>query len=218
MGAFAGTLTMTCYYVQGEIPEDFRESFIAALDKHRFKDINVDLDHEESIGWVTAQDPFDSEFELNKVLWGSYLVCALRHDIIRLPVTAFKMHLRKAADEYRKKTGKEKLSKGEMEEVKERLERQLRKKALPNIKTHDVVWNMDRGVLWLWTTNKKVNEQFLDIFNETFGLVLHEKNPYSQVEKMGFDADVLKRVTEIEPAAMSAPPGEPKRGRKKSAA
>lgn len=218
MGAFAGTLTMTCYYVQGEIPSDFRESFIAALEKHRFKDIEVELDHEESIGFVNAADPFDTEFELNKVLWGSYLVFALRHDVIRLPATAFKMHLKKAADEYRKKTGKEKLSKGELEEVKERLERQLRKKALPNIKTYDVVWNMDRGVLWLWTTNKKMNEQFVDLFQEAFGLLPLEKNPYSQIEKMGFEEDFLSRVIELEPAAMSAPPGEPKRGRRRSAA
>ncbi|MFO0744767.1 MAG: recombination-associated protein RdgC [Myxococcota bacterium] len=217
MGAFAGTLTMTCYYVQGEIPEGFRDSFVEALNKNRFNDINLDLDNEESIGWVTAQDPFDSEFELNKVLWGSYLVAALRHDVIRLPATAFKMHLKKAADEYRKKSGKEKLSKGELEEVKERLEKQLKKKALPNIKTYDMVWNMDRGSVWLWSTNKKVNEQFVDFFQETFGLVPHEKNPYSQIERMGFEEDVLGRLVELEPAAMSAPPGESKKRRKSAA-
>lgn len=217
MGAFAGTLTMTCYYVQGEIPEGFRDQFVDALNKNRFTDINLDLDNEESIGWVTAQDPFDTEFELNKVLWGSYLVAALRHDVIRLPATAFKMHLKKAADEYRKKTGKEKLSKGELEEVKDKLERQLKKKALPNIKTYDVVWNMDRGVVWLWSTNKKVNEQFVDFFQETFGLVPHEKNPYSQIERMGFEEDVLSHVVELESAAMSAPPGESKRKRKSAA-
>jgi len=218
MGAFAGTLTMTCYYVQGEIPDGFRDMFVDALNKSRFTDINIDADHEESMGWVMAQDPFDTEFELNKVLWGSYLVAALRHDTIRLPATAFKMHLRKACDDYRKKTGKEKLTKGETEEVKERLERQLKKKALPNIKTYDLVWNMERGVVWLWSTNKKVNEQFIDFFQETFGLSVHEKNPYSQIERMGFEEDTLARLIELEPASMSAPPGEPKRRRGKNAA
>ena len=141
-------------------------------------------------------------------------MAALRHDTIRLPATAFKLHLRKAVAEHLKKTGKEKLSKSEVDEVKERLERQLKKKALPNIKTHDVVWNMERGVVWLWSTNKKVNEQFVDFFQETFGVVPHEKNPYAQLEQMGLGEEALERVLELEPAAMSAPPGESKKRRR----
>jgi DNA recombination-dependent growth factor C len=214
MGALAGTITMTCYYVQGEIPKDFKTSYLEALRKNRFVDINLDLEHEESMGWVSIADPFDTEFELNDFLWGSYLMVALRHDTIRLPATAFKLHLRKAVAEHQKKSGKEKLSKAEVEEVKARLERQLKKKALPNIKTHDVVWNMDRGVVWLWSTNKKVNEQFVDFFQETFGLVPHEKNPYAQMEHMGLGEEALERVLELEPAAMSAPPGESRRKRR----
>jgi len=214
MGALAGTITMTCYYVQGEIPKDFKTSYLEALRKNRFVEINLDLEHEESMGWVAITDPFNTEFELNDVLWGSYLMVALRHDTIRLPATAFKLHLRKAVAEHLKKTGKEKLSKAEVDEVKERLERQLKKKALPNIKTHDVVWNMERGVVWLWSTNKKVNEQFVDFFQETFGLVPHDKNPYSQMEQLGLGEEGLERVLELEPAAMSAPPGETKKRRR----
>ena len=208
MGALAGTITMTCYHVQGEIPKDFKDRYLKALAKHRFTDINVDQDHEESIGWVTAADPFDVEFDLNKVLWGSYLLAAIRHDTIRLPATAFKLHLKRAVEEHCKKTGKEKLSKAEVEEVRDMLEKQLKKKALPNIKVYDMVWNMDRGVVWLWSTNKKVNEQFVDFFQETFELVPHEKNPYSQLEMLDFPEEVIAHVLEIEPAAMSAPPGD----------
>lgn len=214
MGALAGTITMTCYYVQGEVPKDFKTSYLEALRKNRFVEINLDLEHEESMGWVAITDPFNTDFELNDVLWGSYLMAALRHDTIRLPATAFKLHLRKAVAEHLKKTGKEKLSKAEVDEVKERLERQLKKKALPNIKTHDVVWNMERGVVWLWSTNKKVNEQFVDFFQETFGVVPHEKNPYAQLEQMGLGEEMLERVLELEPAAMSAPPGESKKRRR----
>lgn len=216
MGALAGTLTMSCYYVQGEIPKDFKTAFIEGLKKHRFQDINLDLEHEEALGWVTVSDPFNTEFELNDVLWGSYLMATLRHDTIRLPATAFKFHLKKAVLEHCKKTGKEKLSKAEVEEVRDRLEKQLKKKVLPNIKTYDVVWNMDRGVVWLWSTNKKVNEQFVELFQETFGVMPHEKNPYSQLEALGLDEGQLDRLLDLEPAAMSAPPGEGRR-KKKSA-
>jgi recombination associated protein RdgC len=216
MGALAGTITMTCYHVKGEVPKDFKERYLKALEKHRFTDINVDQDHEESIGWVTAADPFDTEFDLNKVVWGSYFLAAIRHDTIRLPATAFKLHLKRAVEEHCKKTGKERLSKAEVEEVRDLLEKQLKKRALPNIKVYDMVWNMDRGVVWLWSTNRKVNEQFVDFFEETFELVPHEKNPYSQLELLGFDDAQLGHVLEIEPASMAAPPGDPKAARQKS--
>ena len=218
MGALAGTITMTCYYVRGEIPKDFKTSYIDALRQNKFVDINVDLEHEESMGWVTIADPFNTEFELNDVVWGSYLMAAVRQDTIRLPATAFKLHLRKAVAEQTKRSGKEKLSKSEVEEVRDLLEKQLKKKALPNIKTHDMVWNMERGVVWLWSTNKKVNEQFVDFFQETFGLQPIEKNPYAQLEQLGITEEALERLLELEPAAMSAPPGEGKRKRKSQAA
>jgi hypothetical protein len=140
---------------------------------------------------------------------------ALRHDTIRLPATAFKLHLKKAVAEHMAKTGKERLSKAEVDEVRERLERQLKKRALPNIKTYDVVWNLDRGVVWLWTTNKKVNEQFVDFFQETFTLVPYEKSPYARLEQV-LDEASLEHLLELEPAAMSAMPGEGGRRRKKA--
>ena len=214
MGALAGTITMTCYYVQGEVPGDFKERFLEALSKNAFTDVNVDLDHEESIGWVTAEDPFDVEFDLNKVLWGSYFIAAIRHDTIRLPATAFKLHLKRAVEAQCRESGKERLSKAEVEEVRDILEKELKRRALPNIKVYDMVWNMDRGVVWLWSTNKKVNEQFVDFFQETFELVAHEKNPYSQLEMLDFDEALLAHALEIEPASMAAPPGDLKALRK----
>ena len=80
-----------------------------------------------------------------------------------------------------------------------------------------MVWNMERGVVWLWSTNKKVNEQFVDFFQETFGLQPIEKNPYAQLEQLGITEEALERLLELEPAAMSAPPGEGKRKRKSQA-
>lgn len=216
MGALAGTISVTTYYVRDEIPKDFKVSYIEALRRHRFTDVNLDLEHEESMGWVVLTDPFNTEFELNDILWGSYLMVALRHDTVRLPAAAFKLHLKKAIAEHLEKTGKERLTRAEADEVRERLERQLKKKVLPNIKTYDVVWNLDRGVVWLWSTNKKVNEQFVDFFQETFGLMPYEKSPYAQLEQVGLDADQLEHLLELEPAAMSAPPGEAGRRRRKA--
>jgi len=206
LGALSGTLTTTAYYIEGELPEDFRERYLEALSKQRFKDIDLALDQDESMGWVTINDPFDTDFELNKVLWGSYLMVAIRHDVIRLPSNAFKLHLAKAVQEYLQSHGKERISKPEQEEIKDQLQKQLKKRVLPAIKTFDLVWNVDRHQAWLFTQNKKLNELFVDMFEETFGLRAHERNPYSLVEHMPLEDQVFERMLSVEPAALAAPP------------
>ncbi len=206
MGALSGTLTATVYYVQGDLPDDFKERYLDALSKNCFTDVDLALEQDESMGWVNIADPFDTEFDLNKVLWGSYLMVSLRHDAVRLPAAAFKFHLNRAVKEYLAETGKERISKAEKEEVKDHLEKQLKKRVLPAIKTFDLVWNIDSGQAWFFTTNKKMNELFVDLFEDTFGLAAHERNPYSEVERLGLDEEQMDQVLRIEPAAFAAPP------------
>lgn len=206
MGALSGAITTTAFYIVGELPEAFRETYLDALGKNAFRDIDLALDHDESFGWVNSADPFDTEFELNKILWGDYLMVTLRHDVIRVPAAAFKFHLGKAMKEQCLATGKERLSKPEIEDLKERLERDLKKRVLPSIKTIDLVWNIQRGQAWLFTQNKGMIERFVELFEDTFGLQAHERNPYSLVEHMGLDDAALDKLFQIEPAAMAAPP------------
>jgi len=206
VGALSGTLTSTAFYVDGDPPEGFRDAYLEALGKHRFKEIDYALEQDESIGWVSITDPFDTDFDLNKILWGSYLMVSLRHDVVRLPAAAFRLHLAKAIAERLEATGRERLTKAEQEDVRDELEKQLRKRVLPAIKTFDLVWNLERKELWFFTQNKKMNERFVDIFDATFGLALRERNPYSLVEQMGLDDETFERLFRIEPAAMAAPP------------
>lgn len=213
MGALAGTITATCYYIRDEIPRDFKERYIEALNKNRFVEINFNLDQEESMGWVPISDPFRTNFDLEESLWGNYLIFALRHDTVRLPATAFKMHLKKAINEYLKESGKQRLSKTETEEIKDSLEKQLKRKALPNIRVYDIVWNLERGVVWLWTTNKKLNELFVEFFQDTFEIQPIERNPYSAIEEMGFEQDALDFILDLEPAALAVDPEGSRGGR-----
>lgn len=208
MGALTGSITFSTYYVDGEPDAGFKDEFIAAMNKRRFKEIDVAADLDESIGWTSISDPFDSEFELAKVSWGDYWVCALRQDVIRIPAAAFKLHFKKALGEYLAQTGKERATKAEEEEVKDHLEKSLRRRVLPSIRTYDVVWNLQRGVVWFWTTNKRMGEIFTDLFTDTFGFPLIPKNPYALLERMELPEELMKTAIAIEPAVMSAPPRE----------
>ncbi len=205
MGALSGSVTAAAYYVGGELPSDFRDRYVSALNGRKFREIDLNSDDDESLGWVSINDPFDNEFHLDKVLVGDYLMASIRQDTIRIPAAAFKLHLRKAIIEYCKETGREKVTKAEEEELRDTLEKQLRKRVLPSIRTFDMTWNIQRGKLWLWTTNKRTNEVFQELFQDTFELPLIPKTPYAQLERMDLGEDVLDRAVVIEPAALALP-------------
>lgn len=213
MGALEGPITYTTFYIQDEPSRDILNIVREGLKRDRFIDINHDLDQEESQGWTTIQNPLDVDFQNNPITIGQFIVASLRHDQIRLPATSVKLKLAKACEELRQKLGKEKLSKGEVEEVKERLERTLRRQALPRVKTYDMVWDTESRMVRFWSNSKKTIERFTGIFEDSFGYTLLEKCPYSELEhaqRMSLalvDESLLDVVVELEPAVLSLPPG-----------
>jgi len=204
MGALSGSVTATEFFVRGELPKDFRESYLERLQKRRFRDIDLKSDDDESMGWVTTLDPFATEFTLNDVLWGDYIMVTLRHDSIRIPPAAFKLHLNKEINEVKAAKGKEKLSKAEQEELKDALHKKLRKRVMPSIKTYDVVWNIDRNLVWLFTANKRVSETFQEFWADTFELPLVPKTPYSLLERLNDEA-LIEQALAVEPTNFASP-------------
>lgn len=202
MGALAGSVTASEFYVRGELPKDFREFYLQQLTKRRFKEIDVNSDEDESMGWVTTHDPFSSEFTLNDVLWGDYLLVTLRHDSLKVPAAAFKLYLQKEIAAALKESGKERISKTEEEELRDSLHKKLRRRVLPSIKTYDVVWNVERNLMWLFTTNKRVTEVFQELWGDTFELPIAAKNPFSLMERLN-DDKLLDASIAIEPANLA---------------
>lgn len=205
MGVFAGPINYTTFYVAAGVERDYRTIFLEKIGQNRFTDINVDLDEEEARGWVTIENPLVTDFDTNSVFWGEEVLLTLRHDVIKLSPTSVQIMLRRECESHREKLGKEKLSKTEIEEIKDHLLKTLRRKALPSIKTYDMAWNVEKGLVRFWSTSKKVNEAFVDLFQETFGVQPNEKNPYSELERLDFDEGRLDAICETEPAALAAP-------------
>jgi hypothetical protein len=208
MGALSGSMTATAYYVDGEIPKDFRTSYIERLTERRFREIDLASDQDEALGWVPSSNPFGTEFTLNDVVWNDYVLLNLRQDILRVPAGVFKMHLRKAIQDYCEEMGKEKPNKHEAENVRGLLERELRRKVLPVIRVFEAVWNMERRQLWFFTTNKRLNEIFQDMFTDTFGVTLIPRNAYSLLEKMDLSDERLAHAANLEPSFFAVPPGQ----------
>ncbi len=206
MGALTGSMTPTAYYVEGDLPDDFRNVFTKALGSRKFREIEVESDQDESLGWVDVSDPFDTEFMIERVVWNDYVLFALRQDQLRIPPAVFRLHFRRALTDYLDSQDRERATRAEEEEVRDMLEKQLRRRVLPSIRIFEVAWNLDRGEVWLFTPNKRVNEIFLDLFSDTFGMVLIPRNAYSRLERAGLDQEALDRISALEPTAFAVPP------------
>ena len=205
MGALSGSISTSAYYVDGKLEDGFRERFLEAMVRHGFRDIAVEGEDSESWGWVNIHDPFDAELRVDTVHWDSYFLFGLRQDVLRVPASLFKLYLKQRFEALKAEFGKDRLTKSEKENMKDLLERELRRKTLPSIKVHDVAWNLDRGELWLFATNKGVREQFEERFDRTFGLNLIPRNPYSLLERRGLDAAALAEAARLDTTVFSVP-------------
>jgi len=207
MGALSGSISTTAYYVEGTLQDGFREGFVQAMCKYNFNDISIESDDTESWGWTNIHDPFDTDLRVDNVHWGAYFLFGLRQDVLRVPAALFKLYLKRRVEAFKAEFGKDRLAKSEKDNLKELLDRELRRKTLPAIKVHDVAWNLDRGELWLFATNKAVREQFEERFDQTFGLNLIPRNPYSRLERRGLDDSALAEASRLDATVFALPEG-----------
>lgn len=203
MGALGGTLTYTSYLVLDEPSQDFKQTFIDGLNARCFRDIEVGAGQVDAFGWVSVDDLFATEFDWADVFRDPYICFSLREDRIKLPATVIKAHIRKREREYLKETGQEALSRSERGHLKEDVLLQLRRRAIPDIKVIDIVWNPLKGTLRFWTHSKRYREIFEELFVRTWGLNLIQQSPYALSVDGAEDADEkAKQVLDIVPASL----------------
>ncbi len=207
MGAFKGSMTATAWYVRGKLPKQLRDSFTRSLKARAFRDIEIESDQTESFGWVSALDAFDGDLTPDKWFYNDYVIFRLRQDVLKVAPSLFRLHLERARAEFLAESGRERLSRSEEDNLKELLERKLRRRLLPNTKVFEVVWNLDRGELWLFTSSQRLQEVFDDLFGKTFeGLTLAPRNVYSRLESLDLDDDQIDGVAHLEQTVFAARP------------
>lgn len=205
MPLLTGSMTTMAYFAQGDLPSDFKQSYLENLSKFRFREIESSSDRDEAAGWVTLEDPFNTEFDAEKVFFTDYVCMTLRVDKIRIPANVFKLHLQRALADNAAEKGKERLSKDEKDEVRDFLHVQLRRRVLPTIQTIDAAWNLETNRVWLFSQNKVVAELFEQLFHNTFGFTLAPKSPYIQLGYSGLSDDLRDQALNVEPAVFSIP-------------
>jgi len=186
LGLLAASGGFTRYRIVGEVNKQALREAPDRLKKYAFVDIDNSTE-ERSFGWVAFEDYLDAEWRSAPPEKGHYLAFTLRLDTRRISPAVFKKYLRLAIDqekEHNKGEGKAFISKDRKKEIAERVKLSLMSRALPIPAIFEVVWNTIDQVIWLCTTNGKIQQLFEDLFTMTFEMHLEPQTPANLAERI----------------------------------
>ncbi len=203
MGVLKGSIGYAKFHVRGALPDDVHQRFLARVRARAFKPLTPEDEDDASVGWMPIERPFDDEvsFRSEGVFFGSYLNLALRIDRWKFPSSLVKAKMAAAERVYRQKTNKERISRAEKAELREAVERKLRRDGEPTTKTADFTWNLATRELRLFGKSKLVVEHFHELFEKTFQLRLLPAGPYITGIAVELPKGLERALAEVEPTA-----------------
>lgn len=184
MGILGGAMTVRRFRVVGEVPDDFRTVYQERLNEDAFRESPVGQGKEEAEGWVQVHNLLDNEFDdVDKWLYDSYLLFALRVDKKTLPAKLLAAHVAKKCDLWAKEHEQDRCPASERTKIKDALEEEWLARTLPRAAVTEVVWNIQEGWLLLHSQSDGTMDRFRKRFHRTFGMVAIPWSPLDWVDE-----------------------------------
>ena len=196
MGFLKGTASFVRFGVEGDLPENIWDFIADRVAAFAFRDIDETYD-EDSLGWVSVLNMFDTEFDYASYAAGNYVTLTMRFDERKVSSVIVKKYVQKEEERIKKEKKIPKISRSMRVEIKERIQNELMRKAQPVPAVFDLCWNLENSTLIFFSTNKKAQALLEDLFKESFGLNLMQQIPYVCGEHLLEEEDVerLARIT-----------------------
>lgn len=179
MALISGPIGFKRYKVAGKPPADLRAEYEKSIRQNSFEPFLENDPREEAVGWVTADNLFDTDLSPDRWLDSEAVRLTLRIDRRRVPPSFLKRECEKVQEEWKKRYGREKLTRAEKEQVKETVLKSLLARALPDTKGIDAYWDMTKGEALFFASGEKPNELFRALFEKTFGVKLSPLFPFA---------------------------------------
>jgi DNA recombination-dependent growth factor C len=196
MGFVKGTASYVRFAVEGDLPDNIWDFIADRVVSFAFKDID-DTYEEDSLGWVSVTNMFDTDFDFASYAAGNYVTLSMRLDERKVSAAIVKKFVQKEEERVKKEKQIPKISRSMRVEMKERIQNELMRKALPMPSVFDLCWNLEDSTLLFFSTNKKAQALLEDLFRESFGMTLVQQIPYICGEHLlaEDDLDKLARIT-----------------------
>jgi hypothetical protein len=169
---FPRTGSVACFHLEGRLPEPGSDAFSAALAKERFRGIETSASEQNTIGWVTPADPTGESFAAKDMDADAAWWLRARMDKKKLPPAWVAIH-RAVAERSRGRP----LSRKELRELKEDLERQLLPRVLPAVRLIDVLYAPKASRLLVFASGRGLLDEVQRLFHRTFEAQLVAAGP-----------------------------------------
>ncbi|MCQ2445020.1 MAG: recombination-associated protein RdgC [Mailhella sp.] len=173
--------SFTRFRIVDEVPNDLWGRIPEKLKQFAFLDID-DIAEERAFGWTNFDDMLDTSWQVSPPEKADYIVFSLRLDTRRIPPAVQRKHVRIALleEEQRiKAQGKKFIGRERKKEIAEQVRLRLMGRFLPIPAEFQVIWSRRSGQVWFASTQTKMIEMSLDLFNRCFELRLEQLLPYT---------------------------------------
>ena len=202
VGVLKGAIGYAKFYVRGALPDDHHARYLARIRARGFKPLAPEDEGSAAVGWMPIERPFDDEvsFRAESVFYGGYVNLAMRIDRWKFPSSLIKSKMAAAERAHKAKTGKERISRAEKAELRDLVERRLRREGVPVTKVVDLTWNVSTQQLRFFNRSKLMTEHLYEVFEKTFSMKLVPAGPYITALELDLPkthAAVLGQIDEV---------------------
>lgn len=203
MPALRGSLTYARFFVEGELPDDFRERFMRAIRHRAMKPLEADDEELERTGWCRIAEPFELELAYDDVFYNAFVNLGVRTDRWAIPGSVMRSSLREAEQAYLQKKGRERLTRREKGELKLLVGKRLRRQTSPQTRGIDLSWSLNDGIVRFFSHAPKAASRMTELFTKTFGLRLVPESPYALAARLGLKKTEERAWQDLEPTLLA---------------
>jgi hypothetical protein len=204
MGFQNNTVSYTTWEVREAPGPDLKEAVVDGLSRGRIYSIDIDAGRDRAAGFAVFDDPLNTDFSPENVLFDPLILFSFRMDRLTVPASTLKLYVRRRVNENLAATRREKMPRQERDELAEAVRHDLLRRAIPAIQAYDVVWDTASGRLRLFTTSNAICEEFTARIREFLGLEIRALNTVGILESRLDERD-LEEVYHLLPASFAAP-------------
>ncbi|MDQ3264053.1 MAG: recombination-associated protein RdgC [Myxococcota bacterium] len=189
MPILSGSVTFSRYRVEHskKPPSDAKRWMLKGLKSMAFEPVDKKSEEDRSAGFAELEDRDGTDFNVGNLYRGNRALLCWRIDTLRVPSALLKEELARWAKVFEQENDR-KPARSEKNEAKANFKQQLRDRALPSVKTHDIAWDLEHGELQIWAASRKVVDEILGTMETAFEIKLSPHTPTA----MSQNPDALK--------------------------
>ncbi len=177
-----GNVSFTVFKPE-KMPEDI-EKTREALAEYAFQRLDPTDLRNESVGWVDAVLCFDNE-NFQSLMHDSFFVFALREDKYSFTAAQLRPYIEEAEFVFKRENNLEYIAAQQKKDIKEQVIRRMRTNSYPKTTVTEVAWDMDSGLVYLFSQSGATVAKFTDIFEKSFQISIEQVSLFDSVKELG---------------------------------